>query len=1281
MFATNYKLSVPQGFEQTPSRWSWRGDVRARALSLSLVAIIVFCALVSPVSAATKVDVLATDQPEGFGRIVLTFEEMPEYQVRVVSGVLVINLSGEFTAKLDNTTLKAHDFIVVGRADPDGGAFRFALAQSVRINTIEAGKQLFIDLLPSNWSGLPPGLPAEVVAELARRAEEAEEAARAEAQREAMRNSQNKLLIRVGEHPTFSRIVFEWNVDIAASVARFDNSITVSFDKFARAPMGRLRADPPRYVEFAEAVASDSGLGIRIDVVEGASIRAFREEQTYVVDILAPYGAVENNNVPLGGVVQPGGDVPAAASGVVQLNGATSTREPEPPVRQPPVQDAAAAMPSSTAVQAPTAAAPLSEVAPVPEAEVVVTERPAAVAAEASRPEARPEEPDIPHDEVPDVVVSAFYLNADGTGLASEDEPLVAANAPEPQPVAEARPEPESVPGAADASGDGDEEAAVDVPAEPVAAPEVEAAEAPVAAPAATDEPSEPLVAYTEREGATLRVIFPFDRPIASAVFRRSEFLWIVLDSDRIVDLSALRSRGNDHLRSVGVMRSGDSQLLRLRLRDRIFGSASSDGNSWILSLGDTIVTPAAPVSLKRGLRSDGRSKVTVEFENVGRAHIIRDPEIGDRVTVVTGFGPQRGIIKPQEFVEFSVLQTAHGLAIKSKTDDLMVRLIEDSVLITRASGLTLSSGRMSTTGARPGSMIDATRPGFIDYDRWASDDQAFMHQLAALENAITSVEPSQTLSSRLDLARLFLANALGAEALGQLELIGEMDPELRSDPMFAAMRGIARVLMRQPDAARPDLAVFGLSDDPHTSLWRGVLETQARNWADAVEQFHKGEHGIAEYPDLAQARFRLAAARASIEMNDFATADLHLKSMPKMELSERVNAEVQVLQGRLLDGLGRSFEAIEMLEAAISGGDLKSEAEAIYHHTLISHRLGEMEREQVRARLETLSVIWRGDDLELNALRQLAEFYVEDDDFRLALDVMKTAVTNYPEAEISREIHDDMTALFENLFLSDQADAMGPVDALALYYDYRELTPVGRRGDEMIRNLADRLIAVDLLVQAAEILEHQVDKRLIGAARAQVAAKLALIYMMNRDPSRALQIIRRTRQGVLPQHVQTQRRLIEARALTELQQTDAAVDLLANVDGDDALRLRAEAYWAGERWQPAGESFERLLGEQNEDEGDLTPIQRVDVLRSAIAYVFANDSLGLGRLQEKFAGKMEGTPDEHAFQAVTGTIDRETVAFRNLAKEIAAIDTLESFLKEIRDSLDTPLVGANLSN
>jgi len=88
-------------------------------------------------------------------------------------------------------------------------------------------------------------------------------------------------------------------------------------------------------------------------------------------------------------------------------------------------------------------------------------------------------------------------------------------------------------------------------------------------------------------------------------------------------------------------------------------------------------------------------------------------------------------------------------------------------------------------------------------------------------------------------------------------------------------------------------------------------------------------------------------------------------------------------------------------------------------------------------------------------------------------------------------------------------------------------LTPIGRRGDEMIRRLADRLVAVDLLDQASELLQYQVDKRLEGAARAQVAARLAMVYLTSRKPDRAISALRTTRIADLSGELRQQRLLL----------------------------------------------------------------------------------------------------------------------------------------------------------
>src|SRR6202042_2552744 len=107
----------------------------------------------------------------------------------------------------------------------------------------------------------------------------------------------------------------------------------------------------------------------------------------------------------------------------------------------------------------------------------------------------------------------------------------------------------------------------------------------------------------------------------------------------------------------------------------------------------------------------------------------------------------------------------------------------------------------------------------------------------------------------------------------------------------------------------------------------------------------------------------------------------------------------------------------------------------------------------------------------------------------------------------------------------------------------YRDLPPIVPRGDDMMRPLADRLVAVDLLDQAAELLQYQVDKRLEGAARAQVAARLSMVYLTNHKPERAINALRSTRIADLSGELRQQRLLLEARAQSDVGRHDLALD------------------------------------------------------------------------------------------------------------------------------------------
>src|SRR5213593_4420818 len=244
---------------------------------------------------------------------------------------------------------------------------------------------------------------------------------------------------------------------------------------------------------------------------------------------------------------------------------------------------------------------------------------------------------------------------------------------------------------------------------------------------------------------------------------------------------------------------------------------------------------------------------------------------------------------------------------------------------------------------------------------------------------------------------------------------------------------------------------------------------------------------------------------------------------------------------------------------------------------------------------------MWRGDAVEVRALVMLARMYPDLGRYGESFAAARTATRLQPNSEPARQGQDGAAALFAQLFLSPKGDDLPPVDALGMFYEYRELTPIGRRGDEMIRRLADRLVAVDLLDQASELLQYQVDKRLEGSARAQVAARLAMVYLTARKPDRAISALRTTRMADLSGELRQQRLLLEARAQSDVGRHDLALDIISNLSGREAIRLRSDIHWAARRWRESSEQIELLYGERWKDFAPLADFEKSDIIRAAI--------------------------------------------------------------------------------
>ena len=376
----------------------------------------------------------------------------------------------------------------------------------------------------------------------------------------------------------------------------------------------------------------------------------------------------------------------------------------------------------------------------------------------------------------------------------------------------------------------------------------------------------------------------------------------------------------------------------------------------------------------------------------------------------------------------------------------------------------------------------------------------------------------------------------------------------------------------------------------------------------------------------------------------------------------------VAVLRGRLAEALGHDLDALDEYKSAVASDDRKSAAEAKLLEIALKQKRDEIKQADVLRELETaVDDLARRFDRGEDAADAGADLQRNRPLFRVAAGGAHRDPARAEFAELSRPAQDQAQALFTQVFLSEKGDNLPPIDALAMFYEFRELTPIGRRGDEMIRRLADRLVAVDLLDQAAELLQYQVDKRLEGSARAQVAAKLAMVYLANRKPDLAITALRSTRIADLSGELRAQRLLLEARAQSDIGRHDLAIDIVSNITGREAIRLRSDIYWAARRWREASEQIELYYGDRWRDFKPLNPAEKSDVIRAVVGYALAEDAIGMARFREKYAPLMSGEADKIAFDTASKPRAANSGDFAAIAKMAASVDTLDGFLREMK--------------
>lgn len=781
----------------------------------------------------------------------------------------------------------------------------------------------------------------------------------------------------------------------------------------------------------------------------------------------------------------------------------------------------------------------------------------------------------------------------------------------------------------------------------------------------------QPLPQIRSNTNQVASLSFAWNIPVGLAVFKRGPYLWIVFDHNQSVNIDELAQTAAPLAEEVIQIPNFQGLILRLRLKNDINYAIRKEGLLWIVDL----FTQDIPVRIKdmqifTQYNSKKQPYLYVPVSGTGNIISTLDPEIGDTLIIAPNMDIGIGISKPYSYPDLDIFSSIQGLALISKTNDIVVNRA--------TSGLTIQGYNRGLNISEDLEMLkrqELLLQSEIDFASFSSGIPAdiqnapFIEAEEKLRQDIQKAPEEQKTKARMELARYYLSKGLGSNALGILNKIKASDaPEARSDLLYG-MLGVANFLANRYEEAIENFS-FGKLPTVNEAIFWKTLSSAALEYQD--------EHSaillsfislIRDYPDEIKDRIALVGAAIALKAGDDLSAQNFIDILKNSKHPERLVPAVHYFSAQKLVLQGSPMSAVSEYRRILPLESLKYTSFARKEIVDLSLKLNIMPLDKAIAEYEKLRYAWGEKYFKIDLLKGLADLYAQKKDFYNSLRTLNE-LKNLSDYADKAGVERQMVNLFENIYINNEADYLPALKSLALYQDFEWLAPKSPRYNTIIQKLSDRLVAVDLLDRAETLLQNQLkNNEMTALDRSKTGARLALIYLFNKKDEEALLMLDKTEMPQMPQTLFLHRKIIRAKALSNMGREDEALELLEDDFSKNAILLKSEIYWNAELWGPASDTIKYLI-EKPVAGKPLSDEQMNYILDWATALKKSGKETVIVRLRNKFMPYFQNTKYYSVFNILTNSLRDDKIDINDINRVVNDISAFSNFAKIYTNSL-----------